>query len=155
MVDVNQLLEETLILVENKTTSHKVTFLLNLMPGLSLIKADAEQLKQVFLNLLINAMQAVAEKGWIEIMTGEEDSKFVYICIKDNGEGIPDEELPKVFDPFYTTKPNGTGLGLSVVHRIVGAHSGRIDIQSAVAKGTAVTIRLPVMHQGDGVNERI
>lgn len=148
LVNINELLEKTLVLVQNKTTSHKVEFRLILASGLPLIEADAEQIKQVLLNLLINAMQAIPDKGSVVIDTWQPDASYVCVRITDTGVGIKEEDKHKIFDPFFTTKAAGTGLGLAVVQRIISAHYGQIHIDSQDNEWTAVTLKLPVVHQG-------
>ncbi len=148
LMDINSLIEETLVLVKNTGTKHKVDFRLHLDRTLPLIEGDPEQLKQVFLNLLINAVQAILDQGTLEIITWQEHSDFVHIQITDTGAGINSADLNKVFDPFFTTKTAGTGLGLAVVQRIINTHYGRITIQSEPGHGTVVTLQLPVTHQG-------
>lgn len=103
------------------------------------------QLDQVFINLLINAAQAIADKGTITVTT-RHDSAHVLVAITDTGAGIAKENLKKIFDPFYTTKPvgKGTGLGLNVVYNIVKRHRGAISVKSEVGKGTTFTLRLPL-----------
>ncbi len=103
------------------------------------------QLNQVFLNLLVNAAQAIPERGTITIQTHAQNGQAV-IRISDTGTGIPPDVLPRIFDPFFTTKPvgKGTGLGLSIAHGIVEKHGGTIDVESAMGKGTTFTIRLPL-----------
>jgi two-component system, NtrC family, sensor kinase len=109
------------------------------------VKCMASQLNQVFMNLIVNASQAIKESGVISIRTGA-DAGWVWIEIADTGIGIPRENLPRVFEPFFTTKPigQGTGLGLSLSYGIVKKHGGRIDVESEVGKGTRFIIRLPV-----------
>jgi len=148
LVNINELLKKTLVLLQNKTTSHKVEFRLILAPCLPLIEADAEQIKQVLLNLLINAMQAIPDKGSVVIDTWQPDISYVCIRITDTGVGIKEEDKHKIFDPFFTTKAAGTGLGLAVVQRIISAHYGQIYIDSQDNEWTAVTLKLPVVHQG-------
>ena len=152
-MNINDLIEETLVLVKNTGTRHRLEFKLQLAQGLPWVEGDAEQLKQVLLNLLINAVQAVPEQGMIAIKTWQEQAGAVQVRITDTGQGIDEAELSKVFDPFFTTKAAGTGLGLAVVQRIMNAHNGRIDIQSEVGKGTAVTLEIPVVHQGGETDE--
>jgi len=110
-----------------------------------LVEADSAQLNQVFLNLLHNAMQAIMEFGTITIKTWKNGER-VYISIKDTGAGIEPEHLPRIFEPFFTTKPvgQGTGLGLSVSHRIVAEHGGQMTVQSQTGLGTEFVIELPV-----------
>ncbi|MCH7477122.1 MAG: GHKL domain-containing protein, partial [SAR324 cluster bacterium] len=104
-----------------------------------------QQLNQVFLNLLVNAAQAIKDRGEIVIST-EMENNHVVVKIKDDGRGIPPEQLSHIFEPFYTTKKigEGTGLGLSVSYNIIQKHHGTMEVKSEVGKGTEFTIRLPV-----------
>lgn len=106
------------------------------------VKADAAQLKQVFLNILLNSVEAMDHPGRITISTARENG-HLQVTVADTGPGIAPKDLQHVFDPFYTTKPGGTGLGLSVVHSIIRQHGGRINVKSTVGKGTTVEIQLP------------
>lgn len=110
-----------------------------------LVKGNAQRLGQVFVNLLVNAVQAIEEKGMIEIKTYQE-GRYVYVDVIDTGKGISPENLRKIFDPFFTSKPvgQGTGLGLSVSYEIVKKHGGEIKVQSEVGKGTTFTVMLPI-----------
>jgi signal transduction histidine kinase len=101
----------------------------------------------VFLNLLVNAGQAITADGKISLSTGVERGE-VWIRVEDTGCGISEENLSRVFDPFFTTKPvgQGTGLGLSVSYSIVAKHGGQIDVASEVGRGTQFTVRLPIRH---------
>jgi signal transduction histidine kinase len=107
------------------------------------VRGDARTLEQVFLNLLLNAAGALREGGraWIEIGDGGDDT--IVVAIRDTGVGIAREDLERVFDPLYTTRADGTGLGLTVARRIVESHGGRIDIDSTVGRGTTVRVTLP------------
>jgi two-component system, NtrC family, sensor kinase len=111
-----------------------------------LLKCNPQRMGQVFINLLVNAAQAIPERGTITIKTYQRDHK-VCIDIKDTGSGIPKENLQKIFDPFFTTKPvgQGTGLGLSVSYEIVKKHSGDLKVYSEVGKGTTLTVILPTV----------
>ena len=106
----------------------------------------ASQLNQVFMNLLVNAGHAIAEKGEITITTRQTPDGTVQVAISDTGCGIAAEHLPHLFEPFFTTKPigKGTGLGLSITYGIIGKHKGSIDVSSEVGKGTTFTVNLPV-----------
>jgi PAS domain S-box-containing protein len=107
----------------------------------------ASQLNQVFMNLLVNAGQAIKEQGVIAIRSGtEQDGSWVWISVADNGSGIAPEHLNRIFEPFFTTKPvgSGTGLGLSLSYGIVQRHGGRIEVASQLGKGTRFTVHLPV-----------
>jgi signal transduction histidine kinase len=103
------------------------------------------QLNQVFMNLLMNAGQAIAERGRITVRTGQ-DAATVWVEIEDTGSGIKPETLSHIFEPFFTTKPvgMGTGLGLSLSYGIVQKHGGRIDVRSEIGKGTAFRVILPL-----------
>ena len=107
------------------------------------IRGDEAALEQLFLNILLNAAHAIAPggEGTVELQVA---TTLVQVTIRDNGAGIPAERLESVFDPFYTTKIDGTGLGLSVARQIVAAHGGSISIDSSVGRGTSVVIGLPV-----------
>jgi signal transduction histidine kinase len=124
------------------------------------IRADPDQLEQVFLNFFINAMDAMKNGGELRVNTEiGEDAKWMSalshqngdapdilrVTIRDSGEGIRSEDLAHVFDPFFTTKDYGTGLGLSVVHGIVQEHGGQIEVESELHKGTAFHILLPAV----------
>ena len=145
--DVNEGLDKTLLIaknkLKNKATVHKH------YGDVPLIQCSPSQINQIFLNLLTNAADAIAENGEIVLHTWQENGK-VEISISDTGCGIPEEILPKVSDPFFTTKEvgTGTGLGLSIVDQIVKAHGGEFSIMSEPGKGTNVTIALPIVAPG-------
>ena len=142
-VDVNRGIESTLNVVWNEL-KYKATVSKELS-DLPKIKGYPQQLNQVFMNILVNAGQAIPEKGEIRIRTLASDG-HVEIRIQDTGTGISPQNVKKIFDPFFTTKEigKGTGLGLHMVHSIISKHHGKIDVQSEVGKGTTFTIRLPV-----------
>jgi two-component system, NtrC family, sensor histidine kinase AtoS len=142
-VQVNDLIREMLILVKKRADTQSIQLELRLDPSLSSIEADGEQLKQVLLNLMINSCQAIAERGTITIVTEMERSDWLNIHVIDDGAGILKEHIEKVFDPFFSTKPAGTGLGLAVVQRIINNHHGMIEIISEPGRGTDVKIGLP------------
>ncbi|MGN6514152.1 MAG: ATP-binding protein [Lysobacteraceae bacterium] len=115
------------------------------------VECHASELNQVFLNLLINAGQAIAERGTIVLATGVDEDR-VWVSIADSGCGIPEEALQRIFDPFFTTKPigRGTGLGLAIAYRIVAKHHGRIEVQSRPGFGSTFRVVLPVRQPRDG-----
>jgi len=107
--------------------------------------ADINQLKRVFLNLFLNSIEALSYGGRIEILAySPEDSSFLGILIRDNGTGIPAEHIEKIFDPYFSTKKNGSGIGLALSRKIIEQHGGRISIRSSEGRGTEVFIELPV-----------
>lgn len=107
------------------------------------VPIDTHLIRSALLNLLLNAIQAIEEKGKINIACHQEHGAAV-LTITDTGKGIPEDDLKKIFSPFFTTKPDGNGLGLSEVHKVVQAHGGTIDVHSAVGVGSSFTIRLPL-----------
>ena len=118
--------------------------------------ADTDMLYQSFLNILINAMQSMPSGGGIAIDINA-NAKMVTVNIDDEGEGIPDELLEKIWDPFFTTKKKGTGLGLGIVKNIIESHGGSILIANREDKGTRVTVELPVSQKeanGNDLNRR-
>ncbi|MBK5145765.1 two-component system sensor histidine kinase AtoS [Budviciaceae bacterium BWR-B9] len=145
-INLNQIINQSLVLVKTKGVEARIDFVVQLEEQLPDIEADGELLKQVLLNLLINAVQSIAARGEIIIVTRALSSDWQEIIISDNGCGISDEIKTKIFDPFYTTKPSGTGLGLSISHRIITAHDGDITLTSKLNQGTTFTIVLPVKH---------
>ncbi len=113
-----------------------------------IINADKEQIKQVIINLLKNALEATpGGKKITIIVTYNTESKFCLITIKDEGPGIPAADLKKIFDPFYTTKEDGTGLGLAVSFRIMENHGGKISVQSSFDRGSVFTLELPAIEK--------
>lgn len=147
---LNEIIEASLALLEHQTLFQNITIERNLKQNLPDIFGDAWQLEQVFINIILNAGQSIAEAGSIRITTGlTRDSKFIFAEIVDSGCGICPEELDKIFDPFFTTKQDsGTGLGLSVSYGIINNHGGNINVSSDVGKGTSITIMLPVANVG-------
>jgi len=105
--------------------------------------ADSGMLQQAFLNLALNACQAMPTGGIVRIVTEREGQETVKVIIADHGVGIPPEDLDRIFTLYYTTKPDGSGIGLSLTYRIVQLHDGSIDVSSEVGRGTTMSVRLP------------
>ncbi|MEO0098541.1 MAG: cache domain-containing protein [candidate division WOR-3 bacterium] len=141
-VDIHHVLDESLELLAHKLRLQNVEVEKHYGPCPQ-ITADFAQLQQTFMNIIINACEAMEKGGKLTITTQRKDN-MVEIEFADTGKGIPPENLPRIFDPFFTTKPKGTGLGLSVVYGIVSRHRGQINVKSEVNKGTIFTISLPV-----------
>jgi two-component system, NtrC family, sensor kinase len=145
-VDVNRLLDATLKLFENQYLFHNIEVVKNYSDRLKPIEADQSQLQQVFMNIILNAADAMKGKGLLTLETGESaEEGFVEVSVTDTGCGIPPENITRIFDPFFTTKGvgHGTGLGLSVSYGIVQRHNGDISVSSAPGVGTTFTLTLP------------
>lgn len=136
--DINGLIEE----VVSQIILPKNVNLTTLYSNLQNLNVDREQLSRVIFNLILNALQSMPNSGGLEISTAKVD-RFLEIRIRDSGVGISPDQISKIFDPFYTTKATGTGLGLPTAKRIVEEHKGTLLIASEVGKGTEVTVRLP------------
>lgn len=144
-IQLNKIILDSLDLIQNRLNQSKVKIKLNLEVDLPHFIADQSQITQLVTNLTINAMQAMPGGGTITISTSYTE-KDICLEIQDTGIGISEEDLSKIFMPFYTTKPVGigTGLGLSVVHGIVNSHNGKIDVQSKTGKGSKFIVTLPL-----------
>lgn len=147
-VNLNQLLEECLVLIQTAGVEARIDFSTEFDPTLTAIEADGELLKQVLLNMLINAVQAITTRGHIAIRTLAWDEAHQAVEIRDDGCGIAPECQKKIFDPFFTTKASGTGLGLALSQRIINAHQGDIQLVSEPGHGAIFTIILPLHSQG-------
>ena len=147
LLDLNGVVEDTLLLLEKQVSKEGILVRRSLAPDLPPMQGDPNALQQVVLNLLTNARDAMADGGEIRIETGTVAGRpgWLRLVVADNGPGIPLDRLPKIFDPFYTTKAQGTGLGLSVSYGIVREHQGTIDVQSQPGKGTTFTLTFPVV----------
>lgn len=143
-VDVGKVLEETVALARYQIERKRVKLALTLPEPPPSIHADGSQLQQVFLNLVLNALDAVPEGGELRIST-RHDTEGIEVAVADNGCGIPEEDLGRIFDPFFSTKGvgRGTGLGLSVSYGIVQAHRGRIAVESRAGVGSTFRVWLP------------
>jgi signal transduction histidine kinase len=145
-VDLNAGLESVLIIARNEL-KYKVDIIKD-FGKLPTVRCSPSQINQVFLNLIVNAAQAIEQQGTITLRTSASKS-HVKIEIADTGKGIPDEVLPNIFDPFFTTKDigEGTGLGLSIAYRIVQQHGGSLNVESAPGQGTKFIMTLPLISQ--------
>jgi nitrogen-specific signal transduction histidine kinase len=157
---VHEVLEKSLLLIGHRLYQKDIKLTRSWEANVDTIRADADQLEQVFLNFFINAMDAMKRGGELSVSTqigsdeewvaaiahgNGESQEVLRITIRDTGEGIRGEDIPHVFDPFFSTKDYGTGLGLSVVHGIIQEHGGQIEVESELKKGTAFHILLPLV----------
>jgi PAS domain S-box-containing protein len=155
VLDINQPLENALMLTGQQFLNQNITIEKRLSNNLPKVSGDIHQLEQVFLNIISNARDAMEDVSGDKILTissyptEEEGRPYVTVSFKDTGVGIPKENLNKIIEPFFSTKPvgKGTGLGLSLCFGIIESHGGRIDIQSEVGKGTDVKILIPINHE--------
>jgi len=148
LTDVNPLIKAILTLSSKKLTQSQIALKTSLLPDLPPVMAVADQLKQVFMNIVLNALDAMPGGGVLQIMTRRGKSRqgdtTIEIVFQDTGVGITPEMLPHIFDPFYTTKSQGTGLGLFTSYNIIQYHGGDIQVDSTPGQGTTFTIQLPV-----------
>jgi two-component system, NtrC family, sensor kinase len=144
-VDLNRVIEEGLYFIESRGAKSGVTIRRRLSRRIPRITADPSQLHQVLVNLLVNAIQAMPRGGTLKIATRASD-RYVVLVVEDDGIGMSEEVLGKIFTPFFTTKDvnEGTGLGLPVVHGIVTSHGGTITVRSSPGQGSRFEIRLPL-----------
>lgn len=151
-VAVNSLLEKVLTFTSSLLRQNNIELNLETKERLPLIEADGERIKQVFVNLILNAVTAMPEGGTLTIKTYRENNS---VCseFSDTGSGIAREHLPKIFDPFYTTKENGTGLGLAISHQIVKSHGGTIEVAGTGPQGTTFKVKLPMAQTTRGLDD--
>jgi signal transduction histidine kinase len=147
-VALNELLERKLAFINGEFERARVKLLTHLDPALKIIAVDGEQLWQALLNLIRNSLEAMSEGGELTIGTWR-DSKQVRLRVTDTGKGMTEVQLQQVFTPFFTTKPRGTGLGLTLVQQIVTEHGGHLECESAPGKGSTFTIILPCRDNTD------
>jgi PAS domain S-box-containing protein len=142
--DIEQILHNIISFLEPQAIIKNVQIHLVVDKEIPQIKCEQNQLKQVFINLLKNAIEAMPKGGNITVEVQVTNDGMVNICIIDEGEGIEEEQIPKVGEPFFSTKENGTGLGLMVSYRIIENHGGTMRISSQLNKGTTIEIKLPI-----------
>ena len=142
-ISLNEVVERTLELLRPELDNRGVTIKTKLAQQLVATPIDPTQAQQALLNLMKNAMQAMTKGGTLTLQTGE-NNDAVWVSVGDTGGGIPQEQINRIFEPFYTTKKKGTGLGLMIVQRIVRAHSGGIELDSHVGRGTTFRVWFPL-----------
>jgi signal transduction histidine kinase len=146
-VKIHEVLDHSLRLLQHQVSGKLTSLKRDYRAGPDTVHGDDAQLQQVFMNLLLNALEAMGMNGTLtvstEIVDGENGARLVKINIQDTGTGIAPENLERMFEPFFTTKKNGTGLGLAISHRIVLEHHGAIQVQSEMNRGSTFSISLP------------
>jgi PAS domain S-box-containing protein len=147
--DIHDLLSTTLSLLKKEMAKKRIELRTEYNARFSVIKADPNRLRQVFLNLTINAVESLNGSGKVTVRTdtariGNREKSWLAVDILDNGIGIPSKHMSRIFDPFFTTKSGGTGLGLTVTHKIIEDHHGMIEVESQVDQGTMVRVVLPL-----------
>jgi two-component system NtrC family sensor kinase len=154
--DINRAINDGLFFLVNQALFYNIQIVKELDPFLPFVRGNASQLKQVFMNIIVNAAEAMHGSGTLTITTSQSpDRKTALIAFTDTGEGIPEENFSRIFDPFFTTKDvgKGTGLGLATSYGIVEDHGGRISVKSKVGEGTTFIIELPVQPQTQPILE--
>jgi two-component system sensor histidine kinase HydH len=142
--DLAGLAKRVLSTIEEQAREKEITVKADLPPHIQAINFDPDRMTQVFLNLYLNALAAMDTGGILSVGIARQDERTLRVSVSDTGMGIRKEDLERVFDPYFTTKPAGTGLGLAIVHRIVEAHGGEIRLESEPGRGTTFTIFLPL-----------
>jgi two-component system, NtrC family, sensor kinase len=144
---LNVILQETFELMTHPITIANNILIKDLSANSDMVNCSPNQIKQACVALLVNAAEAVRENGEIILSTRNPDGDSIRIDISDNGIGIPEDDIQHIFEPFFSTKhdTSGIGLGLSIVHGIIKSHNGRIDVKSELGKGTIISITLPLI----------
>lgn len=143
-VSINDVLQEVITLTRPKIDRSGISIIERFQTSLPEITGGHDALKQVFLNIMLNAIQAMDGSGGILTVEASADRERILVTIKDTGSGISGKNLEKIYDPFFTTKKDGTGMGLALTHNIISDHGGKINIESKPGQGTNVTVELPV-----------
>jgi signal transduction histidine kinase len=151
IVDINEAVQEVTVLIQGEAVKHGVSLRAQLAPGLAHIQGDRLQIQQVVLNLAVNAIQAMsaADGGRRELQFSSESigSEGVCVGVRDTGPGFDAESIPRLFEPFYTTKPGGIGIGLAICHSIIEAHGGRLWATACEPNGALFQFTIPAKQQ--------
>jgi signal transduction histidine kinase len=138
-INIHQIIDQTISLLSNSLIKCKITLVRNYDSSIPFLRIDPNQMQQVFCNLFLNAIEAMRDGGKLNVITAQAENT-VEITISDTGKGISKKDLEHIFDPFYTTKETGTGLGMSIIYGIIREHKGEISVESG--KGTSIIIKL-------------
>jgi signal transduction histidine kinase len=146
-IDLNEAIEEVIALVRGELSKHRVLIQTRLAEGLSPVHADRVQLQQVMLNLILNAIEAIIsvddDARELVISTESSPTEGVMVAIGDSGPGVPSGDRERIFESFFTTKPDGVGIGLSICRSIIDAHSGRLWVDTHLPRGAVFRFKLP------------
>jgi signal transduction histidine kinase len=143
-VDLKDIVVDTLNLLGPVATANEITFETEFPEEPVILSLDVAQMRQIIMNLVKNAADAVSTGGRVVVSVARDTSRDgSVLAVTDDGPGIPDEVLPEIFEPFMTTKDHGTGLGLAIVYQLVQIHKGTVDVSTEMKKGTTVSIHLP------------
>ncbi len=152
--DIREIMDGMVLLISTEVKKKNMEIVTQYENSLPIIAIDKEQIKQVFLNILLNAIEATNEGGMVRVeirsISTKRGETFVQAEISDTGNGIPEEHLENVFTPFFTTKKKGSGLGLSNAHQIIQEHGGTINVESRVGEGSSFFVNLPVSQHDKG-----
>jgi signal transduction histidine kinase len=140
--DIHRLIDRVLESTQHKIISQRISVIKRFTSESSIITMDNEHIERVFLNIILNAIDAMPEGGELTIITETDENLFV-VKIQDTGKGIPEEDIIRIFDPFFSTKAEGVGLGLTVCYGIVVSHGGTIEVESKPKEGSIFTVSLP------------
>ncbi len=151
--DIHKVLKDVLESAKTKLNLQKIEITKGFTSKPSILKIDKEQIERAFLNLIINAIEAIPRGGNLSIITELNGNSFM-VKIHDTGKGIPEKDIIKIFDPFFSTKPQGVGLGLSICYGIIVSHGGTIEVESKSKKGATFTVSLPIEQSRDTHKER-
>jgi signal transduction histidine kinase len=146
LIDLNVVVKKTLLFASQHRGGKNIEKVLELQEGLPPVEADPKQIQQVFLNLILNAVQAMADGGKLTIRSAlaeNNGTKVVRVSFQDTGPGMSQQVIQKIFTPFFTTKAQGTGLGLAICHKLVSQHGGHLKVESEVGRGTVFSVELP------------
>lgn len=149
-VNLNNIVVNTVDLLNHLLKKKEISISFNLKNDLPLIRADSKHIQQILINLVSNSIDAIESKGRIILSTfieeyPDQNSKFVCFSVEDNGIGIPEEDLDKIFNPFFTKKPNGTGLGMAITQKLLYKYQGSILVRSEVGIGTNIIVKFPCL----------
>jgi PAS domain S-box-containing protein len=154
-VSVTEVLRQVVDLIQNQASAGKVELEITNHAGRDTVEGSEDQLKQVFLNIILNGLEAMPDGGKLSLLiqrsprsAASPGDGMIAVRIEDTGEGIPPDKLERLFDPFFSGRPHGTGLGLTIAQKIIEAHRGRIEVESEVGRGTRVTVELPSASSG-------